>query len=201
MHESQKINKDWSQDLGSGASVGAANYPAKYSFKGTSANCAGSSQPDFVVYGTGVAGSSTQATIVAYDNLYSGCSLINLGTAANFAILAGTTVTNTGNSVVTGGNIGISPGTSLTGFPPGVLTPPAVEDLGDPVAAQAEADAITAFNHYQGLTGATPIASGVLDGMTLTPGLYKRRHSLLECRKNRDAQWKRNLHLPDRQHA
>jgi hypothetical protein len=73
--KSPKIKKDWAQDLGSGASVGAANYPAKYSFQGTSANCAGGpTQPDFVVYGTGVAGSSAQATIVAYDNLYSGCS-------------------------------------------------------------------------------------------------------------------------------
>ncbi|MGA7928649.1 MAG: hypothetical protein WCA20_21970 [Candidatus Sulfotelmatobacter sp.] len=73
--ENQKISKDWSQDLGGGASVGAANYPAKYPFRPTNANCAGGSvQPDFVVYGTGIAGSSTQATIVAYDNLYSGCS-------------------------------------------------------------------------------------------------------------------------------
>jgi hypothetical protein len=171
LRERAKIKKDWSADLGSGASVGARNYPAKYSFKGTTANCDGSSQPDFVVYGTGVAGSSGQASILAYDNLYSGCSLINLGTAANFAILAGSTVTNTGNSVVTGGNIGISPGTSLTGFGPGVLTPPAVEHLGDPVAAQAEADAATAFYHYQGLPGATPIAS-VMDGKTYGPGLY-----------------------------
>ena len=73
--ESPKIKKDWAQDLGSGASVGATNYPAKYSFQGTSAKCAGGpTQPDFVVYGTGLAGSGTQATIVAYDNLYSGCS-------------------------------------------------------------------------------------------------------------------------------
>jgi hypothetical protein len=169
--ERQKINKDWSQDLGSGASVGAGKYPAKYSFHATSANCAGSSQPDFVVYGTGVAGSSTQASMLAYDNLYSGCSLLNLGTAANFAILANTTVTNTGDSVVTGGNIGISPGTSLTGFGPGVLTPPAVRDLGDAVAAQAEADAHTAYNYYKGLA-AIPIPSPVMDGKTFVPGTY-----------------------------
>ncbi len=167
----KEIKKDWSQDLGSGASVGAGNYPAKYSFKGTSANCDGSSQPDFVVYGTGVAGASTQASIVAYDNLYSGCSLLNIGTAANFAILAASEVTSTGLSVVTGGNIGISPGTSLTGFGPGVLTPPAVQDLGDPVAAKAEADAHTAFTHYNGLA-AIPIASPVMDGQTFVPGTY-----------------------------
>jgi hypothetical protein len=66
---------------------------------------------------------------------------------------------------------------SLTGFPPGVLTPPAVEHLGDPVAGQAQADALTAYTYYQGLTGATGITSP-LDGQTLTPGLYKAASSL-----------------------
>jgi hypothetical protein len=174
-----RSNKDWSQDLGSGATVGATNYPAKYTFQGTTATCAGgATQPDFVVYGTGVVGSATQASILAYDNLYSGCSKINLGTAANFAMLAASTITSTGATVVTGGNIGISPGTSLTGFPPGVLTSPAVEHLGDAVAAQAEADANTAYTSYQGLTGAMPIAP-VLDGLTFTPGLYNATSTLI----------------------
>jgi hypothetical protein len=167
----KKLRADWSQDLGSGATVGAGNYPAKYSFSLTTATCAGTPKPDFVVYGTGLTGSASQADIVAYDNIYSGCTGINLGTAANFAILGAATVTNSGDSVVTGANIGISPGTSLTGFPPGVLTAPAVEQLGTPVAAQAQADANTAFYYYQGLTGAAPIAS-VMDGLTYGPGLY-----------------------------
>jgi Ice-binding-like len=173
--EKPKIKKDWTQDLGSGASVGAGNYPAKYSFRATSANCPGAAQPDFVVYGTGLAGSNSQATILAYDNLYSGC-IINLGTAANFAILAASTVGNTGNSVVTGGDIGVSPGTGLTGFPPGILTPPAVKLVGGTVAAQAQADANTAFHYYQGLTGATPITT--LNGQTFVPGLYNAATSL-----------------------
>ncbi len=68
------INRDWSQDLGSGATVGATNFPAKFSFRGTNATCAGGpTQPDFVVYATGLQGSPTQANIVAYTNLYSGC--------------------------------------------------------------------------------------------------------------------------------
>jgi hypothetical protein len=69
-----KLNRDWAQDLGSGASVGAGNYPAKFSFSPATANCASAHQPDFVVYGTNLAGSTTQASIAAYDNLYSGCS-------------------------------------------------------------------------------------------------------------------------------
>jgi hypothetical protein len=72
----QVIKKDWSMVLGSGSTkVGAGMYPAKYSFSPTStANCGNASTPDFVVYNTGAAGTSTQATVVAYDNLYSSCT-------------------------------------------------------------------------------------------------------------------------------
>jgi hypothetical protein len=71
----QGINKDWSEDLGTAATLGATNFPAKVSFKETNATCAGgATQPDFVVYPTGLKGSGTQADIAAFDNLYSGCS-------------------------------------------------------------------------------------------------------------------------------
>ena len=69
----RKLHHDWQESLGSGASVGAGNYPAKFSFLTSTANCASATQPDFVVYGTGLVGSGTQASVVAYDNLYSGC--------------------------------------------------------------------------------------------------------------------------------
>ncbi len=70
-----KIDKDWSMDLGAGT-VGAGQYPAKYSFSTTNAgNCASASTPDYVVYNTGVAGASgTQANIIGYDNIYPGCT-------------------------------------------------------------------------------------------------------------------------------
>jgi hypothetical protein len=64
----------WAESLGAGGTVGADNYPAKFSFFGSTANCGSATQPDFVVYSTGLAGSPTQASIVAYDNIYSGCS-------------------------------------------------------------------------------------------------------------------------------
>jgi hypothetical protein len=67
------MSHDWQEDLGIGASIGAGNYGAKFSFHGTSANCGGAPQPDFVVFSTGLQGSTGQASIVAYDNLYSGC--------------------------------------------------------------------------------------------------------------------------------
>ncbi len=58
--------------LGGGSTpgtVGAGMYPAKFSFSTTTASCT-----DFVVYNTGIAGSASQANVVAYDNIYSGCS-------------------------------------------------------------------------------------------------------------------------------
>jgi hypothetical protein len=63
----------WSEDLGTGATVGAGNYPAKYSHQINIASCT-----DYVVFNTGLAGSPTQASIVAYDNLYvGGCTAPN----------------------------------------------------------------------------------------------------------------------------
>jgi hypothetical protein len=69
-----RLQTDWSINLGSGATTGLATFPAKYSFTLSTANCGSATSPDFVVYNTGLAGSATQASIVAFDNLYSGCS-------------------------------------------------------------------------------------------------------------------------------
>lgn len=63
----------WAEFLGSGGTPGAFNYPAKYSFSTTTANCGSAAQPDYVVFSTGLIGSGTQASIVAFDNLYTGC--------------------------------------------------------------------------------------------------------------------------------
>jgi hypothetical protein len=59
---------------GGTSAVGPAQFPAKYSFYPTTANCASTAPPDFVVFPTGNAGSATQANVIAYDNLYTGCS-------------------------------------------------------------------------------------------------------------------------------
>ncbi len=61
----------WQEDLGAGATIGPGNYPAKYSFNGSIASCTS----DFVVFPTGLAGATKQASIVAYSNLYAtGCT-------------------------------------------------------------------------------------------------------------------------------
>lgn len=72
--KSRKLKRDWSETMGTGASVGAGNFPAKFSFDSTTANCDSATQPDFVVMSTGLPSSSSQASIVAFDNLYSGCT-------------------------------------------------------------------------------------------------------------------------------
>lgn len=91
------------------------------------------------------------------------------GTTTTFAILAASAVTSTGLSVVNG-DLGVSPGTALTGFPPGVIT--GATHLGDPVAAQAQADAHVEYNYLAGLTCGTDLTGQDLGGMTLTPGVY-----------------------------
>src|SRR5580700_5764318 len=72
-----------------------------------------------------------------------GASATILGTASSFAVLAGSTVTNTGSSVVTG-NVGVSPGTAVTGFPPGVVVPPGLIDSANAAAGQGQGDLMTA---------------------------------------------------------
>ena len=70
----KNFHRDWSEDLGSGANAGAANFPAKYSFNTSTANCGNATTPDYVVYSTGLNGASDQPSIVAFSNLYSGCT-------------------------------------------------------------------------------------------------------------------------------
>ena len=97
---------------------------------------------------------------------------VSLGTAANFGVLAGSAVTNTGPTVVTG-NVGVSPGTSITGFPPGSIAPGSgFLHSADSVALQAQSDLTTAYNDAATRVCGTPIAGGVLGGLVLTPGVY-----------------------------
>jgi hypothetical protein len=98
--------------------------------------------------------------------------LVPLVSAANFVVLAGSTVTNTGPSIITGADLALSPGSAVTGFPPGTLVPPAVMHVTDPTAAQAQLDLTTAYLYTAGLPGGA-VLPGDLSGLTFTPGLYK----------------------------
>jgi hypothetical protein len=106
---------------------------------------------------------STQAAVAATPS-------VNLGTATSFAVLGGSTITNTGPSVISG-DIGLSPGTSITGFPPGVQSRGAT-DLTNAVALQAKNDTTAAYLDAAGRTPFTTAPSD-LGGSTLSPGVYQ----------------------------
>src|SRR5882672_792661 len=92
-----------------------------------------------------------------------------LGSAANFAVVAATTVTNTGPTVVTG-DIGVSPGTAVVGFPPGMVN--GTIHAADGPAGTAHADAHTAFVQAAGEPCDFTLSIADLGGQTLLPGVY-----------------------------
>jgi type VI secretion system secreted protein VgrG len=100
---------------------------------------------------------------------------VQLGTAASFAVLAGSTVTNTGPSSVEG-SLGLAPGTAVTGFPPGHVSNGSTYKA-NAVALQAKADLTTG---YLDAAGRTPfvVTGSDLGGMTLAPGVYRAPSSL-----------------------
>lgn len=107
----------------------------------------------------------------------SGLAPVDLGLASSYAILAFNTVTNVNNvgTIVTG-DLGISPGAALVGFPPGVVV--GATHLGDATAAAAKAAVLTAYNDAAGRLGAA-VLPGDLSGLTLAPGLYANATSVM----------------------
>ena len=89
----------------------------------------------------------------------------DLGSAASFVGLAHETFTNTGAGVYVG-NVGTSPGTSVTGFPPGSVRNGAIH-IADGVAAQAMSDANTAYTALAGQPCNVNLTGQDLGGMTL----------------------------------
>jgi hypothetical protein len=99
-----------------------------------------------------------------------------LGVAASYSLLAYSGITNTGNTVISGGNIGSSPTASITGFPPGTLTAPAI--INNAGAAAAQTALASAILYYQGLTPTLSGLSNLSTGgngstaATFTSGVY-----------------------------
>lgn len=104
--------------------------------------------------------------------LRAGAAAITLGTAESFAVLGGSTVTNTGPSVIGGGHVGLAPGTAVTGFPPGIVQAPYTIHAADAVAAQAKSDLTTAYTAAAALAPTVNLTGQDLGGLTLTPGVY-----------------------------
>jgi hypothetical protein len=105
--------------------------------------------------------------------------VVSLGSASTFAVLAGTTVTNTDATTING-NVGVAPGAAITGFGPGIVN--GTQYAGAGPAATAQGDLTTAYNTLVGLGGQSALGScngsatvetGTnLGGITLTPGVY-----------------------------
>jgi hypothetical protein len=99
---------------------------------------------------------------------------VNLGTATSFAVLAGTGITNTGTTKITG-DVGTHPTSSETGF--GSVTIIGTNHVDDAVTQGAKNDLVTAYNDAASRIPATT-KSGDIGGQTLTPGVYNSLTSL-----------------------
>lgn len=101
---------------------------------------------------------------------------IVMGSASNLAVLGGSSISNTGATNITG-DLGLSPGSSVGGFPPGILI--GTLHINDAIATQAKLDLTAAYNDAAGRTSIDMVnLAGNIGGLTLTPGLYKSTSSL-----------------------
>lgn len=132
------------------------------------------------------------SAVLAFAGLQAQASI--LGSAENYAVLGGSAVNNTGASVITG-SVGITPGSSIGGFPPGIVSGGA-KHTSDANAIAAQVDLTTA---YTGLA-AMPVTSNLtgldLGTLTLTSGVYHFDTSAqltgtltLDAQGNNDAYW------------
>ncbi len=101
---------------------------------------------------------------------YAGAQRFSLGSAQNFAVLGSSTVTSTGPTAING-QLGVSPGSSVTGFPPGTVTVGPIHRA-DPTAGQAQKDLNTSYNALSALPPTHELTGQNLGGLTLTPGIY-----------------------------
>ncbi len=92
-----------------------------------------------------------------------------LGSAQNYTVIAATTITNTGSSVISG-NLALSPGSSVTGFPPGVIT--GTRQVATATAVQAQNDLTSAYLQAAAAPSTMNLSGKDLGGLTLTPGVY-----------------------------
>ena len=108
-------------------------------------------------------------SLVAVGAWFAVATSAHAQTLDSFAVLGGSTVTNTGTTTING-NIGVSPGTAITGTGSIVQTGTGTFHADDGVARQAQSDLTTAYNILMNMPSTA--LSGDLGGQTLTPGVY-----------------------------
>lgn len=94
-----------------------------------------------------------------------------LGQAGSFAVLGGSGVSNTGSTVLSG-DLGVSPGSAIVGFPPGVVTNGTIH-IADAVALQAQNDTVVAYDALAGQIADGNLTGQDLGGMMLPSGVYE----------------------------
>jgi uncharacterized repeat protein (TIGR02543 family) len=151
----------------SGAIVQLTATPnAGYTFTGWSGDASGTISPLSVTMNANKDISANFTLIVLPP---AGPLAINLDCAGPFAILAGSTITSTGLAIING-NVGLSPGSALVGFPPGTIN--GTLEITTPTAASAKLCLTSAYIDGQGRSLNSISLPGQLGGLTLAPGLY-----------------------------
>jgi hypothetical protein len=111
------------------------------------------------------------ALVIASLSAYATAINVDLGMADSFAVLAGSTVTNTNTPTIVHGDLGVSPGSAITGFPPGMVIG-GVTHAADAVAMQAQSALTTAYNFAASEACSLDLTGSDLGGHTLTSGVY-----------------------------
>jgi len=137
-----------------------------YTFTGWSGDASGSVSPLTVIMNSN---KNITANFIADVLPPLGPLAIDLGCAGPFAVLAGSTITSTGPSIING-NVGLSPGSALIGFPAGIIN--GTQEITTPTAAAAKLCLTSAYIDGQGRSLNAISLPGQLGGLTLAPGLY-----------------------------
>ena len=114
---------------------------------------------------------ATAAALTLFDAGVASAAAPSLGAAEPFLVLAFSGVVNTGPSARVFGDLGVSPGTQISGFPPGLVVGGGLHQA-DAAATQAQSDVTSAYNDAAGRAPATTVASD-LGGQTLGPGVHR----------------------------
>ena len=111
------------------------------------------------------------AALLAAIALPAMAATVTLESAGDFAVLGGSSVTNTGSSVINGGDVGLDPGTSISGF--GSVTGTFTTHVNDSAAQTAQSDLTAAYVTAAGLAYTTDLTGTDRGNLTLTAGVYR----------------------------